>query len=170
MTPLTPTVMCTNNVVRTVELGSAGVEVFYTVPTATDISGTEQIISQSQDSGDFFPVGVTVVTYIFADASGNVAPTCSFNVTVNTGKKEYAVNVQRSLAPLSWFPGSRKPTAHVHQCCRFQSYGRAEDCMPSPMKFTSEVYIAWTTFLGSTTTAPMDHVVTFDFNSVLLLP
>ena len=78
--------MCTNNVVRTVELGTAGVEVFYTVPTATDISGTEQIISQSQDSGDFFPVGVTRVTYIFADASGNVAPTCSFNVTVNTGK------------------------------------------------------------------------------------
>ena len=30
---------------------------------------------------------------------------------------------------------------------------RAEDCMPSPMKFTSEIYIAWTTFLGSTTTA-----------------
>ena len=26
----------------------------------------------------------------------------------------YAVKVQRSLAPLSWFPGSRKPTAHVH--------------------------------------------------------
>ena len=39
--------------------------------------------------------------------------------------------------------------------------------MPSPMKFTSEIYIAWTTFLGSTTTAPTDHVVTFDFNSVL---
>ena len=30
--------------------------------------------------------------------------------------------VTRSLAPLSWFPGSRKPTVHVHQCCRFQSY------------------------------------------------
>ena len=67
----------------------------------------------------------------------------------------YAVKVQRSLAPLSWFPGSRKPTVHVHQCCKFQSYmRRAEDCMPSPMKFTSEIYIAWTTFLGSTTTAP----------------
>ena len=66
----------------------------------------------------------------------------------------YAVKVQRSLAPLSWFPGSRKPTAHMHQCCRFQSYAKSEDCMPSPMKFTSEIYIAWTTFLGSTTTAP----------------
>ena len=36
----------------------------------------------------------------------------------------YAVKVQRSLAPLSWFPGSRKP-AHVHQCCRFQSYAKS---------------------------------------------
>ena len=38
---------------------------------------------------------------------------------------QYAVKVQRSLAPLSWFPGSRKPTAHVHQCCRFQSYAKS---------------------------------------------
>ena len=29
---------------------------------------------------------------------------------------------------------------------------RAEDCMPSRMKLTSEIYEAWTTFLGSTTT------------------
>ena len=34
----------------------------------------------------------------------------------------YAVKAQTSLAPLSWFPGSRKPTAHVHQCCRFSEY------------------------------------------------
>ena len=38
---------------------------------------------------------------------------------------QYAVKVQRSLAPLSWFPGSRKPTAHVHQCYRFQSYAKS---------------------------------------------
>ena len=37
----------------------------------------------------------------------------------------YAVKVQRSLAPLSWFPGSRKPTAHVHKWCRFQSYAKS---------------------------------------------
>ena len=37
----------------------------------------------------------------------------------------YAVKFQRSLAPLSWFPGSCKPTAHVHQCCRFQSYAKS---------------------------------------------
>ena len=43
----------------------------------------------------------------------------------NENYEQYAVKVQRSLAPLSWFPGSRKPTAHVHQCCRFQSYAKS---------------------------------------------
>ena len=37
----------------------------------------------------------------------------------------YAVKAQTSLAPLSWFPGSRIPTAHMHQCCRFQSYANS---------------------------------------------
>ena len=63
----------------------------------------------------------------------------------------YAVKVQRSLAPLSRFRGSHIPSAHEQQCCRFQSYANS---VRSPMKFTSEIYIAWTTFLGSTTT---DH-------------
>ena len=67
---------------------------------------------------------------------------------------QYAVKVQRSLAPLSRFPGSHIPTAHEQECCRFQSYANS---VRSPMKFTSEIDIAWTTFLGSTTT---DHVIT----------
>ena len=62
---------------------------------------------------------------------------------------QYAVKVQRSLAPLSRFRGSHITTAHAHQYCRFQSYA---ETVPSPMKFTSEIYKAWTTFLGSTTT------------------
>ena len=70
---------------------------------------------------------------------------------------KYAVKkfkVQRSLAPLSRFRGSHIPSAHEQQCCRFQSYANS---VRSPMKFTSEIDIAWTTFLGSTTT---DHVIT----------
>ena len=68
--------------------------------------------------------------------------------------KEYVVKVQRSLAPLSRFHGSHIPSAHEQQCCRFQSYANS---VRSPMKFTREIDIAWTTFLGSTTT---DHVIT----------
>ena len=52
---------------------------------------------------------------------------------------EYAVKVQRSLAPLSRFRGSHIPSAHEQQCCRFQSYANS---VRSPMKFTSEIYIA----------------------------
>ena len=48
---------------------------------------------------------------------------------------EYAVKVQRSLAPLSRFHGSHITTAH-EQCCRFKSYAKS---VPSPMKFTSEI-------------------------------
>ena len=67
----------------------------------------------------------------------------------------YAVKVQRSLAPLSRFRGSHIHSAHEQQCCRFQSYANS---VRSPMKFTSEIYIAWTTFLESTTTyGPRDH-------------
>ena len=66
---------------------------------------------------------------------------------------EYAVKVQRSLAPLSRFRGSHITTLHEQQCCRFQSYAKT---VPSPMKFTSEIDKAGTTFLGSTTT---DHVI-----------
>ena len=66
----------------------------------------------------------------------------------------YAVKVHRSLAPLSRFRGSHIPTAHEQECCRFQSYANS---VWSPMKFTSEIDIAWTTFLGSMTT---DHVIT----------
>ncbi|XP_030829083.1 mucin-17 isoform X7 [Strongylocentrotus purpuratus] len=79
-----PTVVCTNDVTRTIELGNPSVEVFYQVPTATDISGTEAVISNSNNPGDIFPVGQTTVTYVFADESGNVAPACSFLITVNT--------------------------------------------------------------------------------------
>ena len=66
----------------------------------------------------------------------------------------YAVKAQTSLAPLSRFCGSHITTAHEQQCCRFQSYAKA---VPSPMKLTSKIDKAWTTFLGSTTT---DHLIT----------
>ena len=52
---------------------------------------------------------------------------------------QYAVKVQRSLAPLSRFRGSHIPSADEQQCCRFQSYANS---VRSPMKFTSEIDIA----------------------------
>ena len=73
---------------------------------------------------------------------------------------QYAVKVQRSLAPLSRFRGSHITTAHEQQCCRFQSYAKS---VPSPMKLTKREPHSWdprqrTTWSG---------LVTSDFNSVL---
>ena len=82
--------MPSNTITRQVELGTPGVSVFYPEPTATDISGTANLVSRTAQPGDFFPVGQTDVTYTYEDPSGNPA---SGTVTVNvvTGK---------SLAPL----------------------------------------------------------------------
>ena len=49
---------------------------------------------------------------------------------------QYAVEAQTSLAPLSWFHGSRVTTAHVRQCCIFQSYAKT---VPSRVKLTMKL-------------------------------
>ena len=53
---------------------------------------------------------------------------------------QYAVEAQTSLAPLSWFHGSRVTTARAHQCCIFQSY--CEDCAVAN-EIDYEVDYAW---------------------------
>ena len=72
--------------------------------------------------------------------------------------KLYAVKAQTSLAPLSWFHGSRVTTAHVHQCCIFQSYVKT---VLSRMKWTM-------CEPASMTTDTWSRRVTSDFNSVLV--
>ena len=69
------------------------------------------------------------------------------------------VKAQTSLAPLSWFHGSCLTTAHVHQCCIFQSYAKT---VPSRMKLTMRE----PAFMGSMTTDTWSRRVTSDFNSV----
>ena len=78
--------------------------------------------------------------------------------------EQYAVKAQTSLAPLSWFPGSHIPTAHVHNCCRFQSYANSH----------AIAYEIYKRNLQSVNHIPGIHdngrPVTFDFNSVFLAP
>ena len=78
--------------------------------------------------------------------------------------REYAVKAQTSLATLSWFHGSRVTTAHVHQCCIFQSYAKT---VPSRMKLTMKLTMREPAFMGSMTTDTWSRRVTYDFNSVL---
>ena len=72
--------MPSNTITRQVELGTPGLNVNYPEPTASDISGTANLVSRTAQPGDFFPVGQTEVTYTFQDPSGNPA---SGTVTVN---------------------------------------------------------------------------------------
>ena len=79
-----------------------------------------------------------------------------------TGCTLYAVKAQTSLAPLSWFHGSRITTAHAHQCCTFQSYAKT---VPSRIKLTMKLTMREP---ASMTTDTWSRRVTSDFNSVLL--
>ncbi|XP_071824175.1 uncharacterized protein [Apostichopus japonicus] len=72
---------CPPDQIVTIELGDAGRTVSWLEPTASDLSGTERLISRSNPPDSFFRVGDTTVTYVFQDASGN-ENNCSFVVTV----------------------------------------------------------------------------------------
>ena len=61
--------------------GSTSATATWTEPTAIDDSGVPPIRSRSHAPGQSFPVGTTVVTYRFTDASGN-SDTCQFQVVV----------------------------------------------------------------------------------------
>ncbi|XP_072014192.1 hyalin-like [Amphiura filiformis] len=78
-----PNPNCPRDVARTTACNSGGtVEVTWQPATATDNSGTANLVSQSHRSGQsFFPVGQTTVTYTFSDPSNNRA-SCDFVVTV----------------------------------------------------------------------------------------
>ncbi|XP_071819452.1 uncharacterized protein [Apostichopus japonicus] len=79
-----PTVLnCPGNILRTVELGVTSLPVSWVEPSATDISGVVSLASRSHAPGDSFPIGPTVVSYVFLDSSSNDAP-CAFTVTVTT--------------------------------------------------------------------------------------
>lgn len=72
---------CGGNITR-YDVGSCGEAVNYTIPQATDCSGTPVITrTAGLASGSTFPVGITTVTHEAKDVSNNIS-TCSFTVTV----------------------------------------------------------------------------------------
>ncbi|MDZ4824680.1 MAG: HYR domain-containing protein [Flavobacteriales bacterium] len=64
------------------DLDACGALVNYTIPVVTDNCGiNETTLIEGLPTGEFFPVGSTVVTYQFSDLFGNSVQ-CSFTVTV----------------------------------------------------------------------------------------
>jgi hypothetical protein len=68
------------NIGQATDAGSCGAVVTWTLPTAFDNCGTATLTS-SHNRGDFFPIGITTVTYTATDANSNVF-TNSFNVNI----------------------------------------------------------------------------------------
>ncbi|MFK8058022.1 MAG: HYR domain-containing protein [Saprospiraceae bacterium] len=64
--------------------GTCGAVVNYTAPTALDACDATPTIDRTAGlaSGEIFPVGTTVVTYVATDDSGNTSMPCTFEVVV----------------------------------------------------------------------------------------
>ncbi|XP_072175625.1 uncharacterized protein [Diadema setosum] len=96
------------------DLGSAGAVACWAVPTTSDNSGSVSLTSTAE-SGAFFPIGRTLVTYTATDPSGNTAPiVCSFNITVTDTEpptfsscptqQTFTPNPPVTSATVSWSP------------------------------------------------------------------
>lgn len=77
-------VTCTADVTKLTSVGSGGVMVQFTEPTAIDDSGSVAILWASHRPGQYFNTGSTPVTYTFIDPSGNKG-SCEFQVIVIEG-------------------------------------------------------------------------------------
>ncbi|MDX2176701.1 MAG: HYR domain-containing protein [Candidatus Sumerlaeia bacterium] len=78
-----PTVAdCSSNIAVDNDPGDCGAIVTWTEPTATSNCGGTITTVQSHNSGDFFPIGTTTVTYTFFDDESANSATCTFDVTV----------------------------------------------------------------------------------------
>lgn len=71
---------CPTNITASSIPSACGSTVTWVAPTATDNCGSVTVTS-THNSGDFFPVGTTTVSYTFTDANNN-SSICSFTVTV----------------------------------------------------------------------------------------
>ncbi|XP_070545129.1 uncharacterized protein [Ptychodera flava] len=75
-----PNITCPENVSIAVNIGMSAVAVTWSLPNATDNSGSVTV-SGSHDPGSIFPIGTTAVSYEAVDPSGNNA-SCSFTIRV----------------------------------------------------------------------------------------
>ncbi|MFM1930993.1 MAG: hypothetical protein RL226_296, partial [Bacteroidota bacterium] len=77
-----PVISCPADITTTNDTGICGAVVMYDLPVVSDNCTVADLsLTEGLASGEAFPVGTTVVTYVVTDGFGNTA-TCSFNVTV----------------------------------------------------------------------------------------
>ncbi|MEQ9188569.1 MAG: GEVED domain-containing protein [Cryomorphaceae bacterium] len=79
-----PVIVCNDSIVQDNDIDQCGAIVSFSWPTATDncsIDTIVQIDTTGLDTGSFFPVGITQLTYVAYDQSGNT-DTCSFIIEI----------------------------------------------------------------------------------------
>jgi len=84
-----PMITCPGNIVVSNDPGECGAAVTWAAPTVNDNCGATFISSHA--SGDFFPVGLTTVTYTAIDDAGNIAQ-CVLIVVVNDTERPSVAN------------------------------------------------------------------------------
>lgn len=103
---------CPSDITQGSQAGQCGASVTWTAPSATD-NCPGVVLTSSHNSGDFFDVGTTTVTYTATDIAGNNV-TCSFTVTVNDNELPVITNCPTNItqgndntmcgANVSWTP------------------------------------------------------------------
>ena len=78
---------CPKAIAGAIEIGDESRPVSWSEPVASDLSGIVSLSSQTHYSGDSFPAGKTIVSYVFVDGSDNLE-SCEFTVTLNVGKQK----------------------------------------------------------------------------------
>ncbi len=99
-----PAITCPGNISVNNDPGQCGAVVSYNVTFSDNCQGATIQQTAGIASGQTFPVGTTVNTYVVTDAAGNQA-TCSFSVTVTDTETPYFTNVPadfNSCNPVSW--------------------------------------------------------------------
>ncbi|XP_072042250.1 hyalin-like isoform X2 [Amphiura filiformis] len=74
---------CPSNITTRVELGSPGTPIQWTEPNASDPSNVVNRVLRTHKPGDTFISGTHVVTYLYIDASRNMAK-CEFSIRIDT--------------------------------------------------------------------------------------
>ena len=72
---------CPNSLTRNIQQGVGSTIVNWVPPQSTDNSGTSTLVQATHQPNTLFSVGVTAVSYVYTDPSGNFA-VCTFYVTV----------------------------------------------------------------------------------------
>jgi len=76
-----PQVVCPQDITVSNDAGACGANVMWEEPFPVDNCTGVSIAGVTHNSGDFFPVGTTIVTYDIVDSAGNTT-SCSFSITV----------------------------------------------------------------------------------------